>query len=117
MRRTRPSRGHLELNEEGSAYPGRFAALTPDKAAVVMSDSGATLTYAELDERSARLARVLFDAGLRPGDDVALLAENSLHTYEVFWAAMRSGLYLTAINHHLQLTRSRTSWTTARQRR
>ena len=84
-------------------YPGRFAEMTPDKPAVVMSDSGETLTYAELDERSARLARVLYEAGLRPGDDVALLAENSLHTYEVFWAAMRSGLYLTAINHHLQL--------------
>ena len=82
-------------------YPGKFAALTPDKAAVVMSDTGAVLTYAELDERSIRLSRVLWDAGLRPGDDVALLAENSLRTYEVFWAAMRSGLYLTAINFHL----------------
>ncbi|MGI5130144.1 acyl-CoA synthetase [Pseudonocardia sp. CA-107938] len=82
-------------------YPGKFAATTPDKPAVVMSDTGAALTYAELEERSVRLSRVLWDAGLRPGDDVALLAENSLHTYEVFWAAMRSGLYLTAINNHL----------------
>jgi long-chain acyl-CoA synthetase len=86
-----------------SVYPGHHAAQTPDKAAVVMSDTGATLTYRELEERSIRLARVLHEAGLRPGDDVAVLAENSLHTYEVFWAAMRSGLYLTAINHHLQL--------------
>jgi fatty-acyl-CoA synthase len=91
------------LDEEAIVYPGHFATSTPDKSAVVMSDSGARLTYAELEERSARLARVLYDAGLRPGDDVALLAENSLHTYEVFWAAMRSGLYITAINHHLQL--------------
>lgn len=89
-------------DEEASVYPGKFAALTPDKPAVVRSDTGEQLTYAELDERSARLARVLYDAGLRPGDDVALLAENSLRSYEVFWAAMRSGLYLTAINHHLQ---------------
>ncbi|KQS68639.1 acyl-CoA synthetase [Modestobacter sp. Leaf380] len=80
-------------------YPG---AHDPGHAAVVMSDSGATLTYGELEERSVRLAHVLWDAGLRPGDDVALLADNSLHTYEVFWAAMRSGLYLTAINQHLK---------------
>jgi long-chain acyl-CoA synthetase len=91
------------LDEEASVYPGRFAALTPDKPAVVMADSGARLTYAELEERSVRLARVFHAAGLRAGDDVALLAENSLHTYEVFWAAMRSGLYVTAINHHLTL--------------
>jgi long-chain acyl-CoA synthetase len=82
-------------------YPGAHAASTPDKPAVVMSDTGAALTYAELEERSIRLAHVLHEAGLRPGDDVALLAENGLHTYEVFWAAMRSGLYLTAINQHL----------------
>jgi long-chain acyl-CoA synthetase len=82
-------------------YPGTFADLTPDKPAVIMSDSGASLSYAELDERSTRLAHVLRRAGLAPGDDVALLAENSLHTFEVIWAALRSGLYVTAINHHL----------------
>ncbi|SHJ98102.1 fatty-acyl-CoA synthase [Pseudonocardia thermophila] len=82
-------------------YPGKFAALTPDKPAVVMSDTGAALTYAQLEERSVRLSRALWDAGLRPGDNVALLAENSLRTYEVYWAAMRSGLYLTAINFRL----------------
>ncbi|MFC4948872.1 acyl-CoA synthetase [Pseudonocardia sp. GCM10023141] len=82
-------------------YPGTFAALTPDKPAVVMADSGAVLTYAELEERSIRLSRALHDAGLRPGDAVALLSENSLRYYEVFWAAMRSGLYITAINQHL----------------
>ena len=31
-------------------YPGHFAALTPDKPAVVMAESGETMTYAELDE-------------------------------------------------------------------
>lgn len=82
-------------------YPGTFADLTPDKPAVVMSDTGASLSYAELDERSARLANVLREAGLRAGDDVALLAENSLRNFEVVWAALRSGLYVTAINHHL----------------
>jgi fatty-acyl-CoA synthase len=89
------------LNEEATVYPGHFAALTPHKPAVIMSDTGEQLTYAELDERSVRLARVLHDAGLRPGDDVALLAENTPRTFEVFWAAIRSGLYITAVNRHL----------------
>jgi fatty-acyl-CoA synthase len=59
------------------------------------------LTYAELDERSTRLARVLAQAGLTRGDVVALLSGNSLRALEVYWAALRSGLYVTAVNHHL----------------
>ncbi len=85
-------------------YPGTYAAETPDRPAVVMSDTGATLTFAELDDRSARIARLLHERGLRRGDTVALLAENRLTSYELYWAALRSGLYLTAINHHLKRT-------------
>jgi fatty-acyl-CoA synthase len=44
---------------------------------------------------------VLHQAGLRPGDVVALLTENSLRALEVYWAALRSGLYITAVNSHL----------------
>ncbi len=70
--------------------------------AVVMAGRGAVVTYAELDERSMRLARLLHDAGLRPGDHLAILLENHPRYFEVFWAAMRSGLYCTPINWHLK---------------
>jgi long-chain acyl-CoA synthetase len=83
-------------------YPGTYAAETPDAIAAVMSGTGETLSYGELDRRSARLARVLRAAGLRPGDVVALLTENHLRAFEVYWAAMRSGLYITAVNYHLK---------------
>ena len=33
---------------------------------------------------------------------VALLTENNLRAFEVYWAAMRSGLYITAVNWHLK---------------
>ena len=82
-------------------YPGTWARRTPDKPALVMAGSGRTLTYRELDERSLRLAHVLQEAGLRTGDVVALLSDNRPEAYEVYWAAMRSGLYVTAVNHHL----------------
>lgn len=81
-------------------YPGTYVATQPDKTAVVMG-SGDVVTYRELEERSARLARLLSDRGLRPGDKVALFAENHPRFYEVYWAALRSGLYLTTVNRYL----------------
>jgi fatty-acyl-CoA synthase len=82
-------------------YPGTHARHTPDKPAIVVADTGRTLTYRELDDRSLRLARVLREAGLRRGDHIAFLADNSPEVFEVYWAALRSGLYVTGINHHL----------------
>lgn len=82
-------------------YPGTHAETTPDKPAVIMGQSGAVLTYRELDERSTRLARLLREAGLSRGDHIALFMENQLRFPEVVWAALRSGLYITTINSFL----------------
>ncbi|MCF2525938.1 acyl-CoA synthetase [Yinghuangia soli] len=82
-------------------YPGTYARTTPDKPAVIMAGSGRSLTYRELDENSTRLARLLHEAGLRRGDGIALLSDNNVRYLEVYWAALRSGLYVTAVNHHL----------------
>jgi fatty-acyl-CoA synthase len=82
-------------------YPGIHAATTPDKPAVVMAGSGDTLTFRELEEGSVRLARYLHEQGLRRGDGVVLVAENTPRVFEVYWAARRSGLYITLVNHHL----------------
>ncbi len=83
-------------------YPGTYAATTPDKPAVIMAGSGERVTYAELDERSARLAQLFWAAGLRRGDHVAIFMENHPRYFECYWAAIRSGLYFTTINRYLQ---------------
>jgi len=82
-------------------YPGTYCDTQPDKAAVVMDRSAARTTYAELEERSVRLANALRARGLRRGDVLALLSENHIRYYEVYWAAIRSGLYITPVNRHL----------------
>jgi long-chain acyl-CoA synthetase len=82
-------------------YPGTHAASAPHRPAVVMAGSGKTLTYGELDDNSARLASALHALGLRPGDVIALISDNSAEAFEVYWAALRSGLYITAVNWHL----------------
>jgi long-chain acyl-CoA synthetase len=82
-------------------YPGLHVATTPDKPAIIMGGTGEQITYRELEDRSNQLAQLLYSQGLRPGDTVALLAENHPRYFEIYWAALRSGLYLTAINRHL----------------
>jgi acyl-CoA synthetase (AMP-forming)/AMP-acid ligase II len=81
-------------------YPGNHAAVAPDRPAVVMARSREVVTYGELERRSARLARLLAARGLRPGDTVALLAENHPRYFEVIWAALRSGQYLTTVSRY-----------------
>src|SRR6201997_1092004 len=82
-------------------YPGTYAASAPNRPAVVMAGSGKTVTYSQLDDNSARLASALHALGLRPGDVIALLSDNSAEAFDVYWAALRSGLYITAVNWHL----------------
>jgi acyl-CoA synthetase (AMP-forming)/AMP-acid ligase II len=83
-------------------YPGIYADREPDRAAVIMASTGEVITYGQLDERSTRLARLLRAAGLRRGDHLALFMENQPNFLDVVWAALRSGLYITAVNSHLK---------------
>ncbi|MFP4514187.1 MAG: AMP-binding protein, partial [Acidimicrobiales bacterium] len=82
-------------------YPGTIASDHPDRPAVVMGDSGEVITFGQLDQRSNQLAHLLRQAGLHRGDHIALLMENHPRFLEVVWAALRSGLYITAVNSHL----------------
>ncbi len=82
-------------------YPGKFVATTPDKPAVIMAGSGATQTYAELDAAANRLSRLLRDAGLQPGDHVAICMENHPRYLEVVWGCHYAGLVYTACSSRL----------------
>ncbi|EFC86857.1 acyl-CoA synthetase [Parafrankia sp. EUN1f] len=82
------------------ADPSGYATYDPDRPAVIMARGRQVITYGALNERSARLARLLSDRGLVAGDVVALLAENHPRFMEVLWAAVRSGLYITAVNRY-----------------
>jgi long-chain acyl-CoA synthetase len=85
-------------------YPGTWAREAPDDIATIMSGGpldGHRQTYRELDDRSAQLARVFQTQGLTRGDHVAVVLENRPEMFEVYWAALRCGLYVTAVNSHL----------------
>jgi fatty-acyl-CoA synthase len=82
--------------------PSWHATNSPDTPAIVMGESGETTTYAELEDRSTRLARALRARGVTAGDHIAVLMENNRQFLEVTWSAQRAGLYYTAINSHLR---------------
>ena len=65
------------------------ARATPGAVAVLCG--GQSLTYAELDARSTRLARRLRAAGVRPDAPVGLLLERSLEVPEALLAILKAG--------------------------
>ncbi|WP_433527655.1 amino acid adenylation domain-containing protein [Nocardia pseudovaccinii] len=66
----------------------------PAGAAVVFADATATLaqlSYAELDDRSNRLARLLIERGIGPEDLVAVGIPRSVESIVAVWAIAKSG--------------------------
>jgi long-chain acyl-CoA synthetase len=82
-------------------HPSSYAVTSPDRPAVIVGGSGKVLTYGQLEDRSNRVAHLLRDHGLGLGDHVAMLLENGTEFFEVMWAALRAGVYVTPVNWHL----------------
>ncbi len=82
-------------------YPGHWATIQGEKAAAIDSETGESISYTELNNRSNQLAQLLYAKGLRKGDHIALFMENNICYFEVLWAALRSGLHITPINRYL----------------
>ncbi|RPE39192.1 amino acid adenylation domain-containing protein [Streptomyces sp. Ag109_O5-1] len=75
-----------------TTLPGLFAASvawSPDAVAVV--SEGTELTYAVLDERSNRLARLLIDRGVGPESLVAVLMQRSPELIVTLLAVLKAG--------------------------
>jgi fatty-acyl-CoA synthase len=70
-----------------------------DRVAVVFGDT--RLTYAEVLGIAHRFARVLLRQGARPGDAVALLADNNLLSLSSDFALLLSGLVRMPLNARL----------------
>jgi len=82
-------------------YPGIFAESHPNKLALIMSDTGESMTYEELHSYAEKVANLLQNAGFEPGDHIALCLENRLEFLPICWGAHYAGLYYTAISSRL----------------
>ncbi|MEE2768198.1 MAG: AMP-binding protein, partial [Actinomycetota bacterium] len=82
-------------------YPGYWADQAPDRPAILMTGSGQSMTFSELDAEANRIANLFTNLGLAPGDHMAFCLENRLEFLAVAWGAHYAGLYYTAISSRL----------------
>lgn len=83
-------------------HPSVHAAKQPDHLALVIADTGETLTYRELDDGSNRVAQLLRSSGLKPGDRIGVMMRNSPWFPIVYWGATRCGVFVTLLSTHLK---------------
>ncbi len=80
---------HLKMNAK--KYPDTVA----------LKDAKRCFTYRQVNRRVNRLAHGLMGLGLRKGDKVAVLMENSVEIVEVYLATAKTGLVIVPINFRL----------------
>ncbi|MCH7743610.1 MAG: AMP-binding protein [Proteobacteria bacterium] len=83
-------------------HPGTIADNHPDKAAYIMAETGQVCTYRQLEDGSNQGAQLFRHLGLKRGDHIAILLENHPLFLQICIAALRCGLYYTAISYRLQ---------------
>jgi long-chain acyl-CoA synthetase len=82
-------------------HPSTHAATHPDKPAIIVAETGETISYAQLDAASNRAAQLFRAHGLGHEDVVAFMLENTPHYYGLTWGAQRAGLRYVCISSRL----------------
>ncbi len=82
-------------------HPSFHVKAHPDKPAVIMTGSGAVVTYGELESQSNRFAQLLRARGIGIGDTIALCFENHPTFFSLCWGAQRAGIVYVAISSRL----------------
>jgi fatty-acyl-CoA synthase len=77
------------------------AQLTPDQTALVDTDTARSFTYADLDSRANRTARLLRAAGVEPEDRVAVVSRNRPELVDCYFATGKLGAALAPLSHRL----------------
>ncbi|PSP79059.1 long-chain fatty acid--CoA ligase [Halobacteriales archaeon QS_1_68_20] len=83
------------------AWSERRAALTPDRVGLVDRTTGERYTYADLDARANRAARLLRRRGVERGDRVAVISRNRPALVDLFFATAKTGAVLAPLSHRL----------------
>jgi acyl-CoA synthetase (AMP-forming)/AMP-acid ligase II len=68
---------------------------------VALCDAGRRFTYPEVNQRVNRLANRLMEMGLKKGDKLAVLMENSIEIIEFYLATAKTGIVIVPVNFRL----------------
>ena len=79
----------------------RIFTADPSHPAIIMAQSGATITHGELEARVNKIAHLMRAMGLNRGDHYAVFMENHPRYIECASAGERAGLYYTNVNSFL----------------
>jgi fatty-acyl-CoA synthase len=84
-------------------WVAHHADLAPDKIALVDDGRDLTLSYAQLDDQSRRLAAWLRDNGVNAGDRIAFLSGNTTDIFEALFACAKLSAILVPLNWRLAI--------------
>ncbi len=71
----------------------------PGKAGIISKDKN--FTFKKIEERVHKLANALLDLGLKKGDRVAFLDQNSPYYLELYFGVIRAGMVAVPLNYRL----------------
>ncbi|WP_051758096.1 AMP-binding protein [Prauserella rugosa] len=93
---------HTPKLSPDAPFPDAVANTDPQRAAFVLAGTGHVVTYGELVDSSRAIAALLWSRGLRHGDCLAILMENTADYLPVAWAAQRCGLRYVGLPTRLE---------------
>ncbi len=96
--------GRLAYTTPSFDWIAHHALVRPDKPAAVDLHTNRSFTYAEMNERTSRLATALREEfSISRGDRVAVLAENNTNFFEMQFACWKLGAIFVPLNWRLTL--------------
>ena len=79
------------VNVNANKYPKKLA----------LKDTRRQLTFEELNERTNKLANGILKNGIKKGDKIAILSNNSIEFMEIYVAAAKGGFIIVPLNFRL----------------
>lgn len=81
--------------------PAKFAQTRPHDEAIIDHSSGQRINFFDFDEKVRRLANGLASSGVKKGDRVAMLSQNSIEFMVLYFACARGGYIALGLNWRL----------------
>ena len=79
-----------------AGFAPQFAEHSADK--LLLTDCGTSYSYQDIDQESARLARILTELGIRQGDRVSVQVNKSPAALALYLACLRGGFVYHPLN-------------------